>query len=129
MARGLNVSCVMTCLLRKQAGQVTLNLYLAWTGQSTIYKETLINRSLIVKRPMLLKWKWTNIWYFLLGKSNLFVNNVERLLKQNNSSAACKNLFWGTLFICQYCEKSIIRSWVLRKQSQKVQTIIRICRS
>ena len=44
MARGPNVSCVMTCLLRKQAGQVTLNLYLAWTGQSTKYKEPLINR-------------------------------------------------------------------------------------
>ena len=44
MARGPNVSCVMTCLLRKQAGQVKLNLYLEWTGQSTKYKEPLINR-------------------------------------------------------------------------------------
>ena len=32
MARGLNVSCVMTCILRKQAGQGTLNLYgMDWT--------------------------------------------------------------------------------------------------
>ena len=32
MARGLNVSCVMTCLLRKQAGLGTLNLYgMDWT--------------------------------------------------------------------------------------------------
>ena len=38
--------------------------------------------ALIVKRPMLLKWKWTNIWYFPLGKSNLLLNNVERLLQQ-----------------------------------------------
>ena len=44
MARGLTVSCVMTCLLRKQARQTTLNLYLAWTGQSTKYKEPLNNR-------------------------------------------------------------------------------------
>ena len=39
-----NVSCVMTCLLRKQAGQGMMNFYLAWTGQSTKYKEPLINR-------------------------------------------------------------------------------------
>ena len=58
MARGLNVSCVMTCLLRKQAGQGTLHLYLAWTGKSTKYKKTL--GALSVERPMLPKWKWTN---------------------------------------------------------------------
>ena len=51
MATGPNVSCVMKCLLRKHAGQVTLYLYLAWTGQSTKYKEPLINRCIECGKP------------------------------------------------------------------------------
>ena len=39
-----NVSCVMTRLLRKHAGQGMMNFYLALTGQSTKQKEPLINR-------------------------------------------------------------------------------------
>ena len=50
-------------------------------------------------------------------------------LCSKRTSVAYKNLFWGNLFLCQYCEKSITRSWVLRKQSQKVQTITKIRRS
>ena len=60
MARGLNVSFVMTCLLKKQAEQGMLNLYLAWTGQPTkknFKKKHYPVGALSVERPMLPKWK------------------------------------------------------------------------
>ena len=38
------------------------------------------------------------------------VTGWKGFCSKKNSSAAYKNLFWGMLFICQYCEKSITRS-------------------
>ena len=38
--------------------------------------------ALSVEGPMLLKWKWTNIWYFPPGTSNLIVDNVEKLFQK-----------------------------------------------
>ena len=67
MARGLNVSCVMTCLLRKQKGQGTLNLYLTWTGQSI--RKTLSNRCIECGKTNANKVEIDKHIYFPLGKT------------------------------------------------------------
>ena len=81
--------------------------------------------ALSVERLMLPKWRWTNTWYFPLGQSYLFVNNVERPLAEKKSSAAYKNLFWGTLFICQYREISINRSWVFFFNFKRFKSLLK----
>ena len=53
------MSCVMTCLLRKQTGQDMMNFILHGLDNQPDTKNHLSIGALSVERPMLLKWSWT----------------------------------------------------------------------